>query len=527
MSFDSVVAVAWDVLKPLGVPIKLQFEYVMRSKRYADNLRKEVEKLKYEADRVRDAKEVAENNLLSIHVWVPEFLASAEKALTEAGDLLSYFETASKTCCYGTFPDPICRHTFSRTAKLQTDYIKNLVRDYSDREVSLRGSAPGNDRAPTPDSSALMSMELQGGGIGKSREPIIREIMAALADNSNSVVGVHGMGGVGKSTLVEEAKRKLSEENLFDWVTMANVSENPDIIRIQGEIAHALNLDIKNEANVNVRAELLRTRLEKEGKAKKRVLIILDNLWERLDLKSVGIPCGLDNKVRGCKLLLTSRRQDVLRREMGCDRDFHLDGLQEVEAKELFQRMVGDKVHDSEFKPFVDEALHKCAVVRGLPKLEEIKVVSCKLMHGILEADDCGKVELHNLRVLILCDLPDIKNFLNAGSAHSSSTLDDKASTQIAFFNGQQISIPSLESLTMQGLPNMKEIWSDESPLELSNLRSLNLVRCESLLKVISSQLLVKLRKLHNLCIRDCNSVQEIFDLDEPSTSEDLRALSS
>ncbi|XP_039173464.1 disease resistance protein At4g27190-like [Eucalyptus grandis] len=174
------------------------------------------------------------------------------------------------------------------------------------------------------------------------------------------------MGGVGKSTLLADAERRIRKEKSFDWVAKADVSENQDVKRIQGEIAHALDLDIKDVEYVNSRAERLRTRLEDEKRAKKKVLIILDNLWKGLDLKSVGIPCRHDNKVIGCKLLLTSRFQDVLRREMGCDRDFRLEELKDEEAKRLFEGTVGDKVHDDPFKSLVDEALHKCA---GLPFL--------------------------------------------------------------------------------------------------------------------------------------------------------------
>ncbi|KAL3729779.1 hypothetical protein ACJRO7_026852, partial [Eucalyptus globulus] len=89
------------------------------------------------------------------------------------------------------------------------------------------------------------------------------------------------------------------------------------------------------------------------------------------------------------------------------------------------------------------------------------------------------------------------------------------------------ISIPSLESLTMEGLPNMEEIWSNESPPELSNLRSLQVMLCKSLLKVINFGSLVKLHKLHYLCIKNCNSVQEIFDLDGPNANGDVKTLSS
>ncbi|XP_039173474.1 probable disease resistance protein At4g27220 [Eucalyptus grandis] len=384
MSIDSVISIAWDAFKCVVVPIKRQFGYVTSSKSYAQDLQKEVGKLAYEAEMVQNAVEVARNNSRNVYSYVTQWQANAEKALNEARDLLDDFEKATKTCCYGNLPEPSCRYQFSRMAKDKIEGIQRLTQEYSQfKDISSSGPAPGNVAALTPArredkdvvqsatttasaSFASMSIKLNDDHTVNSRELIMQEIMAALVDNNNSVVGIYGMGGVGKSTLLDNAERRIRKEKWFDWVAKADVSENQDIKRIQGEIAHALDLDIKDVEYVNTRAERLRTRLEDEMRAKKKVLIILDNLWKGLDLKSVGIPCGHDNKVIGCKLLLTSRSQDVLKREMGCDRDFLLDKLEEEEAKRLFERTVGDKVRVDPFKSLVDEALRKCA---GLPFL--------------------------------------------------------------------------------------------------------------------------------------------------------------
>ncbi|KAK3420096.1 hypothetical protein EUGRSUZ_G00887 [Eucalyptus grandis] len=430
MSMDAAIAIAWDVLKSVVAPIKRQFGYVIYSKRQAQDLQKEVEELADEVDRVQNLAEEARNNIRNVYGRVTEWHASAEKALKEARGLLRDFQEASKTCCYETLPDPKCRYQFSRKAKDKIEVIQRLTqkcREFKElndisscnpasgnvaaltpakREgisssnpapgniaalppakgegISSSNPAPGNVAALTPAkregkdvvqlatvtasaSFASTSNEVRDKDVFRSRASIIRDTMAALADNNHSVVGVYGMGGVGKSTLLADVERRIIEKKSFDWVTKADVSENPDIKKIQGEIADALDLtEITKKETISGRAKLLHGRLENEEREKKKVLIILDNLWKGLDLKSVGIPCGHDNKVTGCKLLLTSRFQDVLRREMGCDRDFRLEELKDEEAKRLFERTVGDKVHDDPFKSLVNQALQKCA---GLPFL--------------------------------------------------------------------------------------------------------------------------------------------------------------
>ncbi|KAK3419934.1 hypothetical protein EUGRSUZ_G00706, partial [Eucalyptus grandis] len=351
---------------------------------FADDLRVEVRNLENEAQRVHILAEVARNNLRNFYGYFPEWQQSTDKALEEAGDLLGDMGEASKTCCHGTLPDAKCRYQFSRKAEDKIKVIKQLAQKGSGfkelNDISFTDPAPGNVTAtnparregeefvqPTPAtasaSSASTSNELSKDGVFESRTAIIRDVMGALADNSNSVVGVHGMGGVGKSTLLDDVVSRIREEKRFDLVAKADVSQNPDIKRIQSVIAHALGLDMKDYEYESMRADRLRERL---GNEEKKVLIILDNLWKGLDLKSVGIPCGHDNKVMGCKLLLTSRDRNVLQREMGCDKDFFLDRLEEKEANILFERMVGDKVHNDEFRPMVNEALRKCA---GLPLL--------------------------------------------------------------------------------------------------------------------------------------------------------------
>ncbi|XP_048135593.1 uncharacterized protein LOC125315205 [Rhodamnia argentea] len=456
LSMDWCFSIAWDFLKCLVVPVKRQFGYVLSSKSYANGLQEEVQKLADESQRVTCLADVASNNLRVFYRGFTEWQASAEKALVEAKDLSGKFEGASKSCCRGTLPDPVCRYQFSRKAKEKMETLRQLTEKCSEfkepNDISSSLPARGNVTAPTlgrregkevmqstaaTASASSASTAIKDDGVFESRAQIIRDIMKALADNSNRVVGVYGMGGVGKSTLLVDAERRLRAEKSFDWVTKADVSENPDIKTIQGEIAHALGLsDIKNEDIVSVRANFLCDRLKAEEKKNNKVLIILDNLWEGLDLKSVGIPCGHDNEVIGCKLLLTSRDRDVLRTEMGCDKDFLLGELKDEEAKSLFERLVGDKVHDDGFKSLVDEALHKCA---GLPFL----IVHMAKVFKRAEFSDC-KIALKQIK---LSKNEGIGGVINERLQLSYNNLKDSEKSLLALCVAYGTSKPSFENL--------------------------------------------------------------------------------
>ncbi|XP_048136681.1 uncharacterized protein LOC115734373 [Rhodamnia argentea] len=251
--------------------------------------------------------------------------------------------------------------------------IQKLHEKSNFTEIHYENPPIGIVAATTPTAGDVDSKE----DVLESRAKIMEDVMKAVADDKVSVVGVWGAGGVGKSKLLEDIERKIKEQKLFDVVTTAQVSRNPDLKRIQGEIAYALGLKLTNEEPTRVRADRLCTRLKNDSE--KKILIILDNLWKKLELKEVGIPFGDDNKVRGCKLLLTSRNLEVLRSDMGSDRHFQLNELKDREARILFERTIGDRVNDPKVKPLVDGVVQKCG---GLPLL--ILSVAKRLKDGDL-----------------------------------------------------------------------------------------------------------------------------------------------
>ncbi|XP_052479523.1 disease resistance protein At4g27190 [Gossypium raimondii] len=189
----------------------------------------------------------------------------------------------------------------------------------------------------------------------KSREEVFDDIMESLKDATTGMIGVYGMAGVGKTSLVKEVERQLHEVKLFDSVVRAIVSRIPDIKEIQDQIAYSLGLKLEENSPV-VRARRLFERLRKD----KNVLIILDDLWKKLDLEEVGIPFGSRHK--GCKILLTSRDQNVLSNGMDATKTFAIGDLENEEAWEFFRKMAGDSFEsDEELRSTAIKVAEKCA----------------------------------------------------------------------------------------------------------------------------------------------------------------------
>lgn len=117
--------------------------------------------------------------------------------------------------------------------------------------------------------------------------------MDAIKDANKTVIGLYGMGGIGKTTLMEKINNDLRTNNSygFTYVIMVTVSATPNITELQNKIAMRVGYnDLENESDINVRACKLNERLRKE----KSTLIILDDVWKRLDLNKVGIPRNSD-----------------------------------------------------------------------------------------------------------------------------------------------------------------------------------------------------------------------------------------
>ena len=173
----------------------------------------------------------------------------------------------------------------------------------------------------------MVTTELFGKNFKENKTAIWEKLMN---DNVSSV-GVYGMGGIGKTTLITHIHDQLLNHpsSSVAWVT---VSQNCSTFKLQDDIAKALDLRQFDEKDERKRAAVLASAMRK----KKNFVLILDDIWDHIKLDEVGIPA---NEI-GCKLIITTRFLDVCRK-MGCQEQIKVKPLSKEDAWELFQMQLG------------------------------------------------------------------------------------------------------------------------------------------------------------------------------------------
>ncbi|TXG69608.1 hypothetical protein EZV62_004543 [Acer yangbiense] len=344
---DAVISAATEeAVRPLLDSIATQLGYIWNYKTNFDNLKKQVQKLQDRRVALEHSITEARCQGEEIEQHVLIWLDSAEKINEEVTKIIDDNNRANMLCFKNVCPDLKKRYQHSKKASVKAMEVSELEKEGKFDKVSYR-TPPKETWHPS--SKPFEDFE--------SRRSTVENVLNELRKPNVNMVGVYGMGGIGKTTLAKEVGKQAEEQRLFDAVVFVEVSEKPDTRKIQGAIADKLGLEFREETESG-RARKLCERLKKESK----ILLILDNIWKGLDLEIVGIPFG--NEHRDCKLLLTARGIEILSNDMDCQNNFHVGNLDEKEAWDLFKTVAGACIDQHNLQSLALDVAKRCG---GLP----------------------------------------------------------------------------------------------------------------------------------------------------------------
>ncbi|KAI4357315.1 hypothetical protein L6164_001272 [Bauhinia variegata] len=359
-------------------PLARQMGYMISYSSNVKELKKEAEALRHTREHVQHRVDAALRNGEMIEEDVRKWLEEVDDIALKAHELNNDERHAKTGWSSRSFPNMRSRNKLSRHSKKMKEEIE---------QIKLRGNFNEVSYRDVPKFTALSSSIIDSTQLA-SRVSLQNDLMRALENPNVQTIGVHGLPGVGKTTLVKEVAEKVQKDKLFDAVIFANVTQDPDLGKIQQQIADMLGLKFEEQTLI-VRAERLRNRLSLNQQA---LLIILDDLWEELNMDEVGIPSVEQHK--HLKILMTSRSREVLSDQMYAQKNFLLPVLPKREAWKLFM----DKAHfeesavSDEFRLIAEHVTEECA---GLP-IAIVAIASALRNKSLLEWKDVLR-QLQNL----------------------------------------------------------------------------------------------------------------------------------
>ncbi|KAF2302571.1 hypothetical protein GH714_037823 [Hevea brasiliensis] len=163
-------------------------------------------------------------------------------------------------------------------------------------------------------------------------EGMLDKVWNCMIEEEVGLVGIYGMGGVGKTTLLTQINNKfLDTPHDFDVVIWVVVSKDLRLEKVQEEIAKKIGLS--------------------------------NDIWKRIELKDVGVP--LSKRQNRSKILFTTRSKAVCS-NMEAEKIIKVEPLVWEKAWELFQEKVGADTlgADPDIPGVAEDVARECA---GLP----------------------------------------------------------------------------------------------------------------------------------------------------------------
>ncbi|XP_027155331.1 disease resistance protein RPS2-like [Coffea eugenioides] len=359
---DIALSIVGKIVEKCVDPILRQFQYLIFYKSNVQTLSDDIKILELKEVEVQQLVRQAKDNAEEIKPTVVDWLKRVEDVKKDAHTISEAMETAKVNCLnIVRLPNLKSCYLLGRRAAKRKSALEKLLGEGNFDKV---GSIAPLGKMRFSEST----LSLEEGLV--SRMSTKKEVMEALKQEKTSLMAICGMGGIGKTTLVKQIADQVKFEKLFDEVAIAIVSQSPDMRNVQDQLAEQLGLKITEQTDI-ARAKRLYTRLTNSDE---RILVVLDDIWKELDLKSLGIP--VKGECKSLKVILTSRFSDVCG-GMGAE-IFEVKVLPIEEAWHLFKE-VAEISDDFALSGVAKQVAEEC---KGLPLAIVIVAKALKSNHA-------------------------------------------------------------------------------------------------------------------------------------------------
>ncbi|CAN7097689.1 unnamed protein product [Brassica rapa subsp. narinosa] len=335
--------------------------YIHMMKDNLEALEGAIQELQRKRDDLLRSVSIEEDKGLERLAQVEGWLSSVEILDSQVSILLKDEPTEiNRLCLFGYFSENcISSYEYGKEVSKKLEEVTKLISKGDFKDLTVAGKRPLPKVEKKKRIQTTVGLDSM---VGKAWDIIMKP--------EGRTLGIYGMGGVGKTTLLATINNKFEDE--FDVVIWVVVSKDLQYKVIQDQILGRLRVDQEWEKETE----------EKKASSigdilgRKKFVLLLDDLWSEVDLNKIGVPHPTQEN--GSKIVFTTRSKKVCS-DMEADDKLLIDCLPANEAWELFRSIVGEdtlKLHQD----ILTLAKQICEKCHGLPLALNVigKAMSCK-----------------------------------------------------------------------------------------------------------------------------------------------------
>lgn len=309
--------------------------------------------------------------------------------------------------------------------------------------------------------------------IGRDKE--IEEIINSLKNpKGKRIIGIYGMGGVGKSSLAREVASRVIEQDIFSavWWTTAKIQSLDVLDELSADKTVSYDILLSRLASwLGLGSELrVVTKIEdREHKIQKtlsryKLLFILDNMETSIDQNEIATKFAKLITKTNCKILLTSREAWERVPDILID-PIPLQGLSEQDGINLLLSIAQEQKNSRILAAKNEQLLTVTRSVKNMP-------LALKLVAGLLKNHDLSSV-ISNIEQIHSPKIVEMYEYLFASSWRSLSIDEKNMLIALSQFDED-------EGTNSQLLKKAEIIQTDKFDQVIDNLAKMSLIEVSS-----------------------------------------------